>query len=122
MANLKGKDYIETQDLSDDELGLLLDTSADLKAKYHRGATDDYTRFMEEVKASNKEEAVPGIVRKHGPRSQRLRWLIFGPYAGTGHPVPVYWTQLCALGRGWKIFICVAVFAVLAFVLYLAFR
>ena len=37
MANLKGKDYIETQDLSDDELGLLLDTSAELKAKFHRG-------------------------------------------------------------------------------------
>ena len=37
MTSLKGKDYIETQDLSDDELALLLDTSADLKAKYHRG-------------------------------------------------------------------------------------
>jgi ornithine carbamoyltransferase len=37
MANLKGRDYIETQDLSDDELNLLLDNSADLKAKYHRG-------------------------------------------------------------------------------------
>ena len=31
MANLKGKDYIGTQDLSDDELGLLLDTATDLK-------------------------------------------------------------------------------------------
>jgi ornithine carbamoyltransferase len=37
MANLKGKDYIETQDLSDDELALLLDTSAELKAKFRRG-------------------------------------------------------------------------------------
>ena len=37
MANLKGKDYIETQDLSDDELGLLLDTATDLKQKFHRG-------------------------------------------------------------------------------------
>lgn len=37
MANLKGKDYIETQDLSDDELVLLLETSAELKAKFHRG-------------------------------------------------------------------------------------
>ncbi len=37
MANLKGKDYIETQDLSDDELQLLLETSADLKAKFRRG-------------------------------------------------------------------------------------
>src|SRR5437762_13792272 len=37
MANLKGKDYIETQDLSDDEIGLLLDTATDLKKKYHRG-------------------------------------------------------------------------------------
>src|SRR5882672_4567341 len=37
MTSLKGKDYIETQDLSDDEIGLLLDTAADLKAKYHRG-------------------------------------------------------------------------------------
>lgn len=37
MANLKGRDYIETQDLSDDEIGLLLDTATDLKNKYHRG-------------------------------------------------------------------------------------
>ncbi len=37
MTSLKGKDYIETQDLSDDELALLLDTSAELKAKFHRG-------------------------------------------------------------------------------------
>ncbi len=37
MANLKGKDYIETQDLSDAELGLLLDTATDLKQKFHRG-------------------------------------------------------------------------------------
>ena len=37
MANLKGRDYIETQDLSVDELELLLDTSAELKAKFHRG-------------------------------------------------------------------------------------
>jgi ornithine carbamoyltransferase len=37
MANLKGKDYIETQDLSDAELGLLLDTATELKQKYHRG-------------------------------------------------------------------------------------
>lgn len=37
MANLKGKDYIETQDLSDEELNLLLDTATDLKQKYHQG-------------------------------------------------------------------------------------
>src|ERR1044072_7691661 len=37
MANLKGKDYIETQDLSDAELDLLLDTATDLKKKYHHG-------------------------------------------------------------------------------------
>ncbi len=37
MADLKGKNYIETQDLSDDEIRLLLDTAADLKAKFHRG-------------------------------------------------------------------------------------
>ena len=37
MTSLKGKDYIETQDLSDAELGLLLDTATDLKKKYHRG-------------------------------------------------------------------------------------
>src|SRR5438477_601903 len=36
MVSLKGKDYIETQDLSDAELGLLLDTATDLKKKYHR--------------------------------------------------------------------------------------
>jgi len=34
---LKGRDYIETQDLTVDELELLLETSADLKAKFHRG-------------------------------------------------------------------------------------
>jgi ornithine carbamoyltransferase len=37
MANLKGKDFIETQDLSDDELELLLDTAGELKARFHRG-------------------------------------------------------------------------------------
>lgn len=37
MADLKGKDYIETQDLSDNEIDLLLETSAELKAKFHRG-------------------------------------------------------------------------------------
>jgi ornithine carbamoyltransferase len=37
MTDLKGKDYIETQDLSLDELGHLLDTAAELKAKFHRG-------------------------------------------------------------------------------------
>lgn len=37
MADLKGKDYIETQDLSLEEILLLLDTSSELKEKYHRG-------------------------------------------------------------------------------------
>src|SRR4029077_16076819 len=37
MTSLKGKDYIETQDLSDAELQLLLDTSVELKAKFRRG-------------------------------------------------------------------------------------
>lgn len=37
MADLKGKHYIETQDLSLDELNLLLATSDELKAKFHRG-------------------------------------------------------------------------------------
>jgi ornithine carbamoyltransferase len=37
MPNLKGQDYIETQDLNDDELGLLLDTATELKDKFHRG-------------------------------------------------------------------------------------
>jgi ornithine carbamoyltransferase len=37
MPNLKGRDYIETQDLADDELGLLLDTATELKQKFHRG-------------------------------------------------------------------------------------
>jgi ornithine carbamoyltransferase len=36
-TSLKGKDYIETQDLSLDELNLLLETSDELKAKFHRG-------------------------------------------------------------------------------------
>jgi ornithine carbamoyltransferase len=37
MANLKGKDFIETQDLSDDELESLLDTANELKARFRRG-------------------------------------------------------------------------------------
>lgn len=37
MANLKGRDYIETQDLSLEELQLLLDTTTELKEKFHRG-------------------------------------------------------------------------------------
>jgi len=37
MVNLKGKDYIETQDLSDEELDLLLNTAMELKDKFHRG-------------------------------------------------------------------------------------
>ena len=37
MAQLKGRDYIETQDLSRDELDLLLDAATELKEKYHRG-------------------------------------------------------------------------------------
>jgi N-acetylornithine carbamoyltransferase len=37
MADLQGKHYIETQDLTLEELNLLLDTSDELKAKYHRG-------------------------------------------------------------------------------------
>ena len=36
-TSLKGKDYIETQDLSVEELNLLLETSDELKAKFHRG-------------------------------------------------------------------------------------
>ncbi len=34
MTSLKGKDYIETQDLSDDELVHLLDSAADLKRSF----------------------------------------------------------------------------------------
>lgn len=37
MPNLTGKHYIETQDLTQEELGLLLNTADELKAKYHRG-------------------------------------------------------------------------------------
>ena len=37
MAQLKGRDYIETQDLTSDQLDLLLDTTTELKEKYHRG-------------------------------------------------------------------------------------
>ncbi len=37
MADLKGKHYIETQDLSLDELNCLLSTSDELKDKFHRG-------------------------------------------------------------------------------------
>ena len=36
-VSLKGKDYIETQDLSAAELDLLLETSDELKARFHRG-------------------------------------------------------------------------------------
>ncbi len=37
MANLKGRDYIETQDLTREELDLLLETTTELKAKFRRG-------------------------------------------------------------------------------------
>ena len=37
MTALKGRDYIETQDLTIAELTLLLESSAELKAKFHRG-------------------------------------------------------------------------------------
>ena len=50
MTTLKGKDYIETQELNRDELELLLQTSAELKAKFHRGETTrllpDQTAFL----------------------------------------------------------------------------
>jgi ornithine carbamoyltransferase len=37
MVSLKGCDYIETLDLTDQQLELLLDTSTELKEKFHRG-------------------------------------------------------------------------------------
>ncbi len=37
MPTLKGRDYIETQDLTADEIRFLLDVAVDLKAKFHRG-------------------------------------------------------------------------------------
>ncbi len=37
MPNLKGRSYIETQDLSRDEIELLLATTTELKEKFHRG-------------------------------------------------------------------------------------
>ena len=37
MPDLKGKHYIETQDLTLEEIDLLLNTADELKAKYHRG-------------------------------------------------------------------------------------
>ena len=37
MNQLQGKHYIETQDLSADELELLLSTANELKAKFHAG-------------------------------------------------------------------------------------
>ena len=37
MAQLKGQNYIETQDLSREQLDLLLDTTTELKEKFHRG-------------------------------------------------------------------------------------
>jgi len=37
MISLKGRDYIETQDLTLDELNHLLSMAKDLKAKFHRG-------------------------------------------------------------------------------------
>lgn len=37
MSDLKGRDYIETQDFSLDEINTLLSTADELKAKFHRG-------------------------------------------------------------------------------------
>ena len=37
MGNLKGRDYIETQDFTLDEINSLLATADELKAKFRRG-------------------------------------------------------------------------------------
>ena len=37
MSSLKGRDYIETQDFTTEEINQLLETAKDLKAKFHRG-------------------------------------------------------------------------------------
>src|SRR5436190_23616750 len=37
MGNLKGRDYIETQDFTIDEINTLLAKADELKAKFHRG-------------------------------------------------------------------------------------
>src|ERR1043166_1702093 len=37
MSSLKGRDYIETQDFTTEEINQLLETDKDLKAKFHRG-------------------------------------------------------------------------------------
>src|SRR5436309_2454600 len=37
MTLLKGRDYIETQDFTKEEIHFLLDQAKDLKAKFHRG-------------------------------------------------------------------------------------
>ena len=37
MTSLKGCDYLETQDLSLEQLSVLLDTASELKEKFHRG-------------------------------------------------------------------------------------
>jgi len=50
MADLKGRNYIETQDLSRDQLDLLLATTTELKEKFHRGeptlALPNQTAFL----------------------------------------------------------------------------
>src|SRR3989442_14836525 len=37
MTLLKGRDYIETQDFTKEEINFLLDQAKELKAKFHRG-------------------------------------------------------------------------------------
>lgn len=43
--SLKGRDWIETREWSDDELELVLSTSADLKEKFHRGVPTLYLSY-----------------------------------------------------------------------------
>jgi len=55
---------------------------------FHRDATDDFTRFMKDIRGCTFEHRVPGLVRKHGPTSQWLLSRIQFPFVEAGYWVP----------------------------------
>ena len=52
---------------------------------YHRGATDDFTRLMEDIRRCTSEHHVPELVRKHGPPFQFVCWLVRWPFVEARH-------------------------------------
>jgi hypothetical protein len=74
---------------------------------YHRGATDDFTRLVEDIRSCTSEHRVPGLVRYYGPSLQPLYWLVRWPFVEARHRLPRLvsdlWTYLkTALNSAWE--------------------